>query len=121
MIIGGVFLIGNDSDGKTDIITKQPTCEEIYNDALSMLNKKDSVHIQVKGKELLCILAEDSLYFPAKMKYYVMLLNSRNPEEVQEDLRNWKRIALNDSTNNVALFECGLTLSKGNRFLMFQQ
>ena len=116
LIIGGVFLIGNDSDGKTDIITKQPTCEEIYNDALSMLNKKDSVHLQVKGKELLCILAEDSLYFPAKMKYYVMLLNSRNPEEVQKGFTELERIALNDSTNNVALFECGLTLSKGNRF-----
>ena len=116
LIIGGVFLIGNDSDGKTDIITKQPTCEEIYNDALSMLNKKDSVHLQVKGKELLCILAEDSLYFPAKMKYYVMLLNSRNPEEVQKGFTELEGIALNDSTNNVALFECGLTLSKGNRF-----
>lgn len=116
LIIGGVFLIGNDSDGKTDIIAKQPTCDEIYNDALSMLSKKDSVHLQVKGKELLCILAEDSLYFPAKMKYYVMLLNSRNPEEVQKGFTELERIALNDSTNNVALFECGLTLSKGNRF-----
>lgn len=116
LIIGGVFLIGNDSDGKTEIIAKQPTCEEIYNDALSMLNKKDSVHLQVKGKELLCILAEDSLYFPAKMKYYVMLLNSRNPEEVQKGFTELEGIALNDSTNNVALFECGLTLSKGNRF-----
>lgn len=116
LIIGGVFLIGNDSDGKTEILAKQPTCEEIYNDALSMLNKKDSVHLQTKGKELLCSLAEDSLYFPAKMKYYVMLLNSRNPEEVQKGFTELERIALNDSTNNVALFECGLTLSKGNRF-----
>lgn len=116
LIIGGVFIIGNDSDGKTEIIAKQPTCEEIYNDALSMLNTKDSVHLQVKGKELLCILAEDSLYFPAKMKYYVMLLNSRNPEEIQKGFTELERIALNDSTNNVALFECGLTLSKGNRF-----
>lgn len=116
LIIGGVLLIGNDSDGKTEILAKQPTCEEIYNDALSMLNKKDSVHLQTKGKELLCSLAEDSLYFPAKMKYYVMLLNSRNPEEVQKGFTELERIALNDSTNNVALFECGLTLSKGNRF-----
>lgn len=116
LIIGGVFLIGNDSDGKTEILAKQPTCEEIYYDALSMLNKKDSVHLQTKGKELLCSLAEDSLYFPAKMKYYVMLLNSRNPEEVQKGFTELERIALNDSTNNVALFECGLTLSKGNRF-----
>lgn len=116
LIIGGVFLISNDSDGKTEIPAKQSTCEEIYNDALSMINKKDSVHLQTKGKELLCLLAEDSLYFPAKMKYYVMLLNSRNPEEVQKGFTELERIALNDSTNNVALFECGLTLSKGNRF-----
>lgn len=116
LIIGGVFLIDKDSDDITKIMAKQPTCEEIYNDALLMLNRKDSVHLQAKGKELLCSLAEDSLYFPAKMKYYVMLLNSKNPEEVQKGFIELERIALNDSTNNVALFECGLTLSKGNRF-----
>ena len=48
------------------------------------------------------------------MRYYVMLLNSRTPEEVQKGFTELERIALNDSTNNVALFECGLTLSKGN-------
>ena len=116
LLIGGILLLDKDSDGKTEIIAKQPTCEEIYHGALSMLNKEDSVHLQAKGKELLCTLAEDSLYFPAKMKYYVMLLNSRNPEEVQKGFTELERIALNDSTNNVALFECGLTLSKGNRF-----
>ncbi len=116
LLIGGILLLDKDSDGKTEIIAKQPTCEEIYHGALSMLNKKDSVHLQAKGKELLCTLAEDSLYFPAKMKYYVMLLNSINPEEVQKGFTELERIALNDSTNNVALFECGLTLSKGNRF-----
>ncbi len=116
LLIGGILLLDKDSDGKTEIIAKQPTCEEMYNGALSMLNKKDSVHLQAKGKELLCILAEDSLYFPAKMKYYVMLLNSRNPEEVQKGFTELEQIALSDTTNNVALFECGLTLSKGNRF-----
>lgn len=116
LLIGGILLLDKDSDGKTEIIAKQPTCEEIYHGALSMLNKEDSVHLQAKGKELLCTLAEDSLYFPAKMKYYVMLLNSTNPEEVQKGFTELERIALNDSTNNVALFECGLTLSKGNRF-----
>ena len=116
LLIGGILLLDKDSDGKTKIIAKQPTCEEIYHGALSMLNKKDSVHLQARGKELLCTLAEDSLYFPAKMKYYVMLLNSINPEEVKKGFTELERIALNDSTNNVALFECGLTLSKGNRF-----
>lgn len=116
LLVGGILLLNNNPKGGAEVITKQPTCEEIYNDALSMLNKKDSVHLQTKGKELLCVLAEDSSYFPAKMKYYVMLLNSRNPEEVHKGFTELERIALNDSTNNVALFECGLTLSKGNRF-----
>ena len=115
LIIGGVFLIGNDSDGKTEILAKQPTCEEIYNDALSMLNKKDSVHLQTKGKELLCSLAEDSLYFPAKMKYYVLLLNSNTPTEVKKGFSELEKIAQTDTLNTVALFECGLTLSKSNK------
>ncbi len=116
LLVGSMLLLNNDSDGKSEVIAKHPTCKEIYNSALSMLSKKDSVHLQIKGKKLLCTLAEDSLYFPAKMKYYVMLLNSKNPEEVQKGFAELEEIALNDTTNNVALFECGLTLSKGNRF-----
>ena len=116
LLICGILLFNNESDNNTEIIVKQPTCEEIFSEAMSMLSHKDSLHLQSKGKEQLRLLAEDSLYFPAKMKYYVMLLNSRNPEEVQKGFVELEKLALNDSTNNVALFECGLTLSKGNRF-----
>lgn len=117
LLVGGTLLLNKDYVVKTEVVAKQPTCEEIYNSALSMLSQKDSIHLQLKGKELLCTLAEDSLYFPAKMKYYVMLLNSRDPEEVQKGFGELEKIALrDDTTNHVALFECGLTLSKGNRY-----
>lgn len=112
----GILLFNNESDNKSEIIVKQPTCEELFNEAVTMLTKTDSVHLQLKGKEQLRLLAEDSLYLPAKMKYYVMLLNSRNPEEVQKGFVELEQIAVNDTSNNIALFECGLTLSKGNRY-----
>lgn len=66
LLVGGILLYNNSYD-KREVITKQPTCEEIYNSAISMLNKVDSVYLQKKGKELLYTLAEDSLYFPAMM------------------------------------------------------
>lgn len=116
LLICGILLFNNDSDNKSEIIVKQPTCEELFNEAVTMLTQTDSVHLQLKGKEQLRLLAEDSLYLPAKMKYYVMLLNSRNPEEVQKGFVELEQIAVNDTSNNIALFECGLTLSKGNRY-----
>jgi len=116
LLICGILLFNNESDNKSEIIVKQPTCEELFNEAVTMLTQTDSVHLQLKGKEQLRLLAEDSLYLPAKMKYYVMLLNSRNPEEVQKGFVELEQIAVNDTSNNIALFECGLTLSKGNRY-----
>ena len=116
LLVGGFLIVKKDSANTSDVIVPKPTCEEIFNEAKTMIAQNDSTHLQLKGKEQLRILAEDSLYFPAKMKYYVMLLNSRNPEEVQKGFVELEKIALNDSTNNIALFECGLTLSKGNRF-----
>ena len=124
LLICGILLFNNESDNESDnksdnkseIIVKQPTCEELFNEAVTMLTQTDSVHLQLKGKEQLRLLAEDSLYLPAKMKYYVMLLNSRNPEEVQKGFVELEQIAVNDTSNNIALFECGLTLSKGNRY-----
>ncbi len=122
LLFGGILSLNNDTAAETNevvetaIVVKQPTCEEVYASALEMLGKKDSLHLQTRGKELLCTLAEDSSYLPAKMEYYVMLLNSMNPDEVQKGFAELEKIALNDSTNNIALFECGLTLSKGNRF-----
>lgn len=115
----GILFSSNEQEVEIEpleIVVHQPTCAEIYDNALTLLSQKDSVHSLARGRELLSILAEDSSYHPAKMKYYVLLLNSRNPEDVQKGFDELEKIALNDTTNNVALFECGLTLSKGNRY-----
>jgi uncharacterized protein YxeA len=85
LIIGAVLLFKNSNDDNIDKpIVKQPTCEEIYQDAIAMVNQRDSVHLQIQGKEKLRMLVEDSLYTPAKMKYYVLLLNSNTPTEVKK-------------------------------------
>ena len=116
LLVCGMLLFNNGSDNNSEFIVKQPTCDEIFNEAMDWVSQSDSVNLQLKGKEQLRLLAEDSLYFPAKMKYYVMLLNSRNPEEVQKGFLELEQIAVSDTSNNIALFECGLTLSKGNRY-----
>lgn len=116
LLVCGMLLFNNGSDNNSEFIVKQPTCDEIFNEAMAWVSQSDSVNLQLKGKEQLRLLAEDSLYFPAKMKYYVMLLNSRNPEEVQKGFLELEQIAVSDTSNNIALFECGLTLSKGNRY-----
>ena len=61
------------------------------------------------------MLVEDSLYVPAKMKYYVLLLNSNSPSEVKKGFSELEKITQIDTLNTVALFECGLTLSKSNK------
>lgn len=116
LIIGAVLLLKNSNDDNIDKpIVKQPTCEEIYQDAIAMVNQRDSVHLQIQGKEKLRILVEDSLYTPAKMKYYVLLLNSNTPAEVKKGFSELEKIAQTDTLNTIALFECGLTLSKSNK------
>ena len=116
LIIGAVLLLKNSNDDNIDKpIVKQPTCEEIYQDAIAMVNQRDSVHLQIQGKEKLKILVEDSLYTPAKMKYYVLLLNSNTPAEVKKGFSELEKIAQTDTLNTIALFECGLTLSKSNK------
>lgn len=115
-IIGAVLMLRNSNDDNIDEpIVKQPTCEEIYQDAIVMVNQRDSVHLQIQGKEKLRMLVEDSLYTPAKMKYYVLLLNSNTPTEVKKGFSELEKIAQTDTLNTVALFECGLTLSKSNK------
>ena len=116
LIIGAVLLLRNSNDDNIDEpIVKQLTCEEIYQDAIAMVNQRDSVHLRIQGKEKLRMLVEDSLYTPAKMKYYVLLLNSNTPTEVKKGFSELEKIAQTDTLNTVALFECGLTLSKSNK------
>lgn len=116
LIISAVLLFKNSNDDNIEKPTvKQPTCEEIYQEAIAMVNQRDSVHLQIQGKEKLRILIEDSLYTPAKMKYYILLLNSNTPTEVKKGFSELEKIAQTDTLNTVALFECGLTLSKSNK------
>lgn len=97
------------------IIAQQPTCEEIYSEALSLLGQTDSIQLQIRGKEMLKALVEDSLYAPAQQRYYVVLLNSKSPEEVKRGFSELEKIASSDTLNAEVLFECGLTLSKSNK------
>lgn len=101
------------SNQKTRVV--QPTCEQLYDEALQLLGNKDDVKLQLQGKEKLKVLVEDSLFAPAKMKYYILLLNSNDPAEVKKGFYELEKIAKEDTTNAVASFECGLTLSKANK------
>ena len=94
---------------------RQPTCKELYDKALSMLGRTDSIQLQIRAKEILGALVEDSLYAPARQRYYVVLLNSNSPEEVQRGFSELEKIVSSDTLNAEAMFECGLTLSKSNK------
>ncbi len=95
---------------------KQPSIATIYDEALNYLEQKDSLSLQLKGKEMLRMLAEDSLYAPARIKYYVLLLNSHDTEEARVGFSGLQQILQENNMNYIALFESGLTLSKGNRY-----
>lgn len=95
-------------------IVKLPTSQEIYVEAMILLSYKDSIDLQEQGKEKLRLLVEDSLFEPAKMDYYMLLINSYNPMEVKKGYYGLEEISTNDTTNKTSMFECGLTLSKGN-------
>ncbi len=116
LAVGAYYIIKNrPNDIEKPIIVNQPTSKELYNKAIAYLQEKDSLHLQMKGKSILKTLAEDSLYVPARTKYYVLLINSQKTEEVQSGFTGLQKIVQEDSLNHTALFECGLTLSQGNR------
>lgn len=110
-----IYLFRNKPDPQPAPPVKQPTSEQIYHKALSLINRKDNIQLQKQGKQMLRTLARDSLYTPAKLKYYLILINSPAPEEVKEAFDQLQNMA-QDSINTTAMFEYGLTLSKGNRF-----
>lgn len=98
-------------------IVKLPTIQEVYIEAMRLLSYKDSVGLYEQGKEKMRILAEDSLFNRAKMTYYMLLINSNNPNEVEKGYYELENMALSDTLNKQAMYECGLTLSKNNKFL----
>lgn len=106
---------GIDAEKKSQESVSRLTCGDIYNEALSLLDRTDSLQLQMQGKEMLKVLAEDSSYVPAKQKYYVLLLNSNSSEEVKKGFFELEKMVQSDTLNAVAMFEYGLTLSKSNR------
>lgn len=125
-LVVGVILISKPEQkpveeiiAETETVTEKvilPGREEVYHNVLAKLSQTENAQLYSQGKEQLRSLAEDSLYQPARIKYFVMLLNSRNPEDVQKGYAELERMATSDPSNSVAAFECGLTLSKGNRY-----
>lgn len=105
----------NKENDDEDLLVVQPTCEQLYDEAVQLLEQKDDIQLQLQGKEQLKILVDDSLFAPAKMKYYILLLNSNIPNEAKEGFYELEKIAKTDTLNAMAMFECGLTLSKSNK------
>lgn len=116
VLVVAIIFMGIKMTGKKDPMNiVQPTCEQLYDEAIQLLKQKDDIKLQLQGKEKLKILVEDSLFVPAKMKYYILLLNSNIPAEVNKGFCELEKVAKEDTTNAVAMFECGLTLSKANK------
>ena len=121
MFVICIFIIFTRKSSKNETYTTDrgitfQTAKELYDIAIHKLNCKDSIQLQIIGKKELKMLAEDSLYMPARIKYNVLLINSQDQQEVQAGYAELQKILQEDNLNHTALFECGLTLSKGNRF-----
>ena len=91
-------------------------CNSLYSDAVLLIESRNP-ELYNRGKETLRLLVEDSLYAPAELRYYVLLLNSTNKNEVVKGYNEIKKMAQSEVLNHTAMFECGLTLSKGNQFI----
>ena len=129
LIAGVLFFVlgGNKSDSvqvmpaesqkpveqNTDIV-RHPSCSELYNEALKLLSHSSNIEQQTEGKQMMMVLANDSLYKPAIVKYNIILLNSSNKNEVEAGYNKVMSMAMNDNNNLEAMFEYGLTLSKAN-------
>lgn len=115
LVVGAMILLIPDQQ-EDDVLPTTPTKEELYTQALSLLNQKDSIHLQTEGKKLLRTLVEDSAYAAAEQDYYITLLKSNDPQEVSAGFSGMQQLADGVAPDTKVLFECGLTLSKGNRF-----
>lgn len=91
-------------------------CNSLYSDAVLLIESRNP-ELYNRGKETLRLLVEDSLYAPAELRYYVLLLNSTNKNEIVKGYNEIKKMAQSEVLNHTAMFECGLTLSKGNQFI----
>lgn len=119
VLVGGsiLWLSNNDEPEETvNTVVQEPSCEELYNEAINWLAIKDSSHLHVKAIDQLRLLVDEKSYEPAKTRYYTLMVNSNIPDEVMCGYKGLRGMILADSLNSTALFECGLTLSKGNNY-----
>ena len=86
------------------------SCEELYSNALQNLNLNDTTK-RAKAKEQIRTLAMDSAYTPAIIK----LLNSTDSLEINAGFAKLEKMAQSKDSNTIAMFEYGLTMSKGNK------
>lgn len=86
------------------------SCEELYSNALQNLNLNDTTK-RAKAKEQIRTLAMDSAYTPAIIK----LLNSTDSLEINTGFAKLEKMAQSKDSNTIAMFEYGLTMSKGNK------
>lgn len=91
-----------------------PTTDELYHSAYTLAQSpiRDSA---LRGKEQIRILAEDSLYPQAILTYSADLLSSKNKAFMEKGEKLLTGLA-SESQLPDAMFECGLTLSKANKY-----
>lgn len=91
-----------------------PTTDELYHSAYTLAQSpiRDSA---LRGKEQIRILAEDSLYPQAILTYSADLLSSKNKASMEKGEKLLTGLA-GESELPDAMFECGLTLSKANKY-----
>lgn len=91
-----------------------PTTDELYHSAYTLAQSpiRDSA---LRGKEQIRILAEDSLYPQAILTYSADLLSSKNKASMEKGEKLLTGLA-SESQLPDAMFECGLTLSKANKY-----
>ena len=111
---GAVIINERDVNNKENL--QSVNCNSLYSDAVLLIESRNP-ELYNRGKETLRLLVEDSLYAPAELRYYVLLLNSTNKNEVVKGYNEIKKMAQSEVLNHTAMFEYGLTLSKGNQFI----
>lgn len=114
LVVGGGLMLLNKQEENEPVVIP-PDCEKLYENSITLLSEIDSVHKYYQGKELLRVLAEDSLYLPAQVQYYVMLLNSSSEFEIKRGFQGITQLYHKGVDDFSVFFELGVTLSKGNK------
>lgn len=114
LLVGVIsYALKSNTDSEPQPVEVQPTCEELFADAMELMNNSDG-GLMMQGRKKLAVLAEDSLYVPAQEVYYVLLINSKNSDDVQRGYSALEKMTQTEMPSRIALFESGVTLSMGN-------